>query len=327
MNLELIGLNHYLDKIKQAPSKKMLARIFSEHKTDWDLISEDGPLKGILLNTLRKSMDQSQLPKVGDWVSIEKLSGENKAKIVKVLPRYSTLVRHLKKTQSQQIIATNIDTMFIVLSVDQIFNPLQLNRYLTIALEANIRPVIVINKIDKQSGSDNIQKEILAIHPKQNIIFTSAKTKLGLPELEKIIKPGYTAVLVGNSGTGKSSLVNTLLVDAKQSTKEVSDTGKGQHTTTSRQIFVLTNGGIIIDTPGMRTLEFDPNKQSTTSIFTELNELSRQCKYRNCDHIKSAGCALQTALKQNLISQQQFDQYLNISTKHSQKISYHKSKN
>lgn len=327
MNLEQIGLKHFISKTKLSSQTTNVARIFSEHKTGWDMITSNGPIKGILMNTKRKEMSETQLPKVGDWVVYQKLTGENKAKITEVLPRYSSLVRHLEKKQADQTIATNIDVMLVVLSVDQIFNPLQLNRYLTIALTGKIEPVVVINKIDKQQGEQAIKKEILSIHPKVKIVSTSATLKNGLKKLDEVILSGRTAVLVGNSGTGKSSLVNALLSESKQSTKAVSEYGKGQHTTTSRKMFILPNGGIIIDTPGMRTLELNTEKQSNTSIFTELLEISRKCKYRNCDHIKSAGCALQQALSTKTISQKQFDQFLNLSSKHVSKISYNKSRN
>lgn len=327
MNLEEIGLKHFIEKTKLASKIENMARIFSEHKTDWDIMTIEGPIKGILMNTKRKEMLETDLPKVGDWVIYQKLPGENKAKITTVLPRYSSLVRHLEKKQVNQTIATNIDVMLVVLSVDQIFNPQQLNRYLTIALDGKIEPVILINKTDKQLGEKEIKKEILSIHPQLKIISTSATLKNGLKELDKVILSGRTAVLVGNSGTGKSSLVNALLSESKQSTKAVSEHGKGQHTTTSRKMFILPNGGIIIDTPGMRTLELNSESKSTNSIFSELLALTKKCKFRNCDHIKSAGCALQQALRENTISQKQFDQFLNLSTQHVQKTNYNKSRN
>ncbi len=336
MNLNSIGLNHYLSQIKKSklalPKQSgSLARIFSEHKTGWDLISEQGPIKGILMSSVRKKTAIDDLPKVGDWVVFEKIPTENKAKIIQILPRYTKLVRHIEKKRINQTIATNIDQMFIVLSTDQIFNPSQLNRYLAIALEGKIDPIVIINKIDKQTDSSTnaklITKEIKSIHPNQKIILSSAITKTGLIELDKYIKAGYTGVLVGNSGVGKSSLVNALLEEANQLTNEVSELGKGRHTTTSRKIFVLPSNGIIIDTPGMRTLEFDSTKESSTEIFSNLNSISKNCTYRNCDHIKSAGCALQTALSKKIITVKQLEQFLALSGKHEQKVSYNKSRN
>jgi len=155
----------------------------------------------------------------------------------------------------------------------------------------------------------------------------SAITKTGLKELDKCFKPGSTGVLVGNSGVGKSSLVNALLEEANQLTKEVSELGKGRHTTTSRKIFVLPSKGIIIDTPGMRTLEFDSSSEQYSEIFSTLTSISKNCKYRNCDHVKSAGCALQIALNKKIISAKQLAQYLTLSNNHTKKISYHKSRN
>lgn len=330
MTLKDIGLNHYQKRIKHFPknfSTENIARIFSEHKTDWDIITQTGPSKGIILNSMRKKNDAEKLPKTGDWVRFEKLPGENKSNIIEVLPRYSQLARHLVKTRDWQIIATNIDLMFVVISVDQLFNPQQLNRYLSIAKTAKIDPIILINKTDKQKGAEKLSKEILSIHPKLKIVLTSTKNKTGLKNIENYILPGQTAVLVGNSGVGKSSLINELLIEAKQSTKEVSALGKGRHTTTRRQLFVLPKGGIIIDTPGMRTLELDPEKVNSTEIFSELESLSRQCKFRNCDHIKSAGCAILQALHQKTISKKQYEQFLNLSSKHTAPTNYNKARN
>lgn len=334
MQLKQLDLEHYLTKLKQLKiqhqiSTANLARIFSENKTGWNLTSDSGQLTGILLNSRRRQLNSDSLPKVGDWVQFEKLTGENKAKIIKVLPRFSSLVRHLEKKRINQTIATNIDVMFVVLSVDQIFNPLQLNRYLTIAMDGGITPIVVINKIDQTQNlalAKKIANQILSTHPRLTIIQVSAKSKTGLTSLARQIPTGYSAVLVGNSGVGKSTIVNALLTHANQSTQEVNEFGKGRHTTTSRKVFVLPNGGIIIDTPGMRTLEFDPNKQSENSIFAELTTLSLQCKFKNCEHVKSAGCAIQNALTKKLISAEQLDQFLNLNRKHIRPTSYHKAK-
>lgn len=327
MELTKLGLAYY---IAQQPSSKQLAtqenlgRIFSEHKTDWDMMTAQGPLKGIVLTTMRQKTPATDLPKVGDWVVYEKIPGENKAKIIQTLPRYSVLSRYKIKEEAEQIIAANIDIMFLVLSVDQVYNPMQLNRYLAIAKHGRITPVIVVNKTDKTQGGNKLISEIKKIHPQLAVIQTSAKTKVGLPTLEKNILSGQTAVLVGSSGAGKSSLVNALLADSKQATKNVGSTGQGRHTTTRREMFVLPNGGIIIDTPGMRTLE---TADKSEQVFAELDELSRKCKFRNCDHIKSSGCAFQKALQEKTITESQLKQFIALLNRPTVKPSYHKSRN
>lgn len=330
MNMPLleIGLQYYSKKLPQALAKTRtdnLGRVFSEHKTTWGLITEAGATQGLVLTTMRRQSTPGQLPKVGDWVEFDKISGEDKVKIIKVLPRYSTLSRYQAKHGQEQVIAANIDTMFLVLGLDQPLNAMQLNRYLAIAQNGGVVPVVVINKTDAGRGAQKVELEIRNIHPKLNIIATSAKTKIGLHKLESTIPSGHTAVLVGNSGAGKSSLVNALLSGARQATKKVGTDGRGRHTTTSREMFVLPSGGIIIDTPGMRTLELS-GTVSDGGIFRELEQLSRQCKFRNCDHVKSAGCALQRALAEHSISQKQFSQFLALDAGHVPRPSYNKSR-
>ncbi len=326
MDLIKVGFSHYSKqqpKVKELVTQENLGRIFSEHKTGWDMVTTTGLMKGIILNTLRQKTLPADLPKVGDWVVFEKIPAENKAKILRTLPRYSILSRSKQKGEEEQILATNIDIMFLVLSLDQVFNPMQLNRYLSIARNGNIEPLIVINKTDQSAESNFIKTEVQKIHPNLKIILTSAKTKVGLHELEKNIHTGQTAVLVGNSGAGKSSIVNVLLEESKQATKTVGTDGRGRHTTTRREMFILPNGGIIIDTPGMRTLE---TNTVSSNVFLELENLSHKCKYRNCDHVKSNGCAIQKALQDNLISKTQFEQFLALTKSPIPKPSYHKSK-
>ncbi len=327
MDLNKIGLAHYIKKTRVNIKDQTIGKIFSEHKTEWEIVISDGLIRGVILTSQRKNLNTIDLPKVGDWITYERLPNENKAKIITVLPRYSSLVRHSQKKQNLQTIATNIDIMFVVLSVDQVFNALQLNRYLTIAAQGNIKPVVIINKIDKKIGSAKIISEINSIHSDLKIISVSAKSKNNLSDLEQLILPGRTAVLVGNSGVGKSSLVNVLLKNTNQSTNEVNKFGKGKHTTTRRELFILSNGGIIIDTPGMRTLEVDPDNKSSNSIFVKLDELTNHCKFRNCDHIKSKDCALQDALTKKIITEKQLNQFLNMFSKPQKKFSYNKSRN
>ncbi|QQS22755.1 ribosome small subunit-dependent GTPase A [bacterium] len=325
MDLSNVGLKHYTTqypKLQELATQENLGRIFSEHKTDWDMVTASGPIKGIILTTMRQKTLPADLPKVGDWVVYEIIPGERKAKILRTLPRYSVLSRFKIKDEAEQIIAANIDLMFLVLSVDQIYNAMQLNRYLTIAQNGGITPVIVINKTDKARGANSLAGGIKKLHPTLKIISTSAKTKIGLQELERNISAGQTAVLVGNSGAGKSSIVNALLADSRQATKNVGNEGRGRHTTTRREMFVLPNGGVVIDTPGMRTLE---TSKSSGSIFSELEVLSRNCKFRNCDHIKSSGCALQKALVEKTITEKQLQQFIALTNSPTPRPSYHKS--
>lgn len=307
MTLDKFGLDHYLKKTKQPKPSGPIARIITENKTGWEMIAGSERLEGIVPITFRRSHKANQLPKVGDFVLFEKLNGEAKGKIIVVLPRFSSLSR--QKQHEQQTLATNIDTVVIVLGLDQDYNAHQLDRYLAMAKTGKAEAVVAVNKLDKQTSANNWTNLIHKAHPKLEIFVTSAKTKIGLGKLEKKLISGQTVVFVGNSGAGKSSLINALMEHQTQSTSSVRKDGKGRHTTTRREMFLLPTGAIVIDTPGIRTVELDTQ---TSSIFTDLDELAKQCKFRNCDHVKSSGCAIQAALKSGKISEQQVRQFTRL---------------
>ena len=312
MNLDSVGYQHYITKLKIAEISPLVGRVTTEHKTGWDLYTKKGKLPAIALTTWRKKLQADQLPKVGDFVVYEELPGESKVKITSVLPRFSSLSRILTEQKTTQVLASNIDTAFVVISLDQEINFNQLNRYLLAAKSGKAKVVVVINKTDKSSGAKKLTDQLIEYHPNLKIISTSAKNKTGLDKLEKEIKPQHTIVFIGNSGAGKSSLINLLLSFETQSTGKVREDGKGRHTTTRREMFVLPNGGIVIDTPGIRTVEFTASEDDTNNIFPELQALATKCKFRNCDHQKSSGCALQTAIKTGKVSQEQVNQFLRL---------------
>ncbi len=311
MKLFELGFQKYLSKVR-LDTPELIARITSENKTDWTMVTTNEQLRGIVMNTYRKNNSIENLPKVGDFVLYEKIDNEKKAKIIRVLPRFSSLSRRLPGQNDQvQILATNIDTMFVISGLDQDFNISQLRRYLTMAQSDKIKSVLVINKTDIGSGADTRERLILKQFPKLKILHTSAKIKTGIDELYRLLKPQDTVIFLGSSGAGKSSLINALLSSEKQNTKSVREDGKGRHTTTRREMFLLPNGTIVIDSPGIRTLEVDTSEHSL-QLDDELSELSLNCRFRDCDHIKSEGCAIIEAVENNQISKDQYHNFLKL---------------
>ena len=309
MILTELGLNHYLSQAKLKSVPKQLARVIAENKTDWTMVSANGELRGLIMTTFRNQHRASELPKVGDFVEFQLIPEENKAKIIDVLPRYSMLSRRLPNKTEAQILASNVDTLIVVSGLDQDFQLEQLRRYLTMASAANITAVLVINKTDLGAGAAARELKIKQLFPKLKILHTSTKSKIGLEALYKLMRRGQTVVLIGSSGAGKSSLINSLATATTQATKAVRIDGKGRHTTTRREMFVLPNGAIVVDTPGIRTLEIDvaPDQVPMDELFSKL---AQQCRFRDCDHQKSVGCAVLASVNNGEIAEQQYQNFL-----------------
>lgn len=313
MNLRDYGWSQYQRQTKDSPTEDSVGRIGVEHKTSFVIHSQDGDLDGIILGKFRKNAKSpAEFPKVGDWVQYTQLPNEAKAVIDRVLPRYSLLSRKSAgESQQEQIIATNVDVLFILFGLDQALNPALITRYLSMAYEGGVKPVIILNKTDKIKLSGNAIKQVAAIDPQTQVYGISAKTAIGLHQIEALIEPGKTIVFVGPSGAGKSTLVNALIGQEVQTTGDVRIAdAKGRHTTTRRELFVLPGGGILIDTPGIRELENIGDGQSSQSLYDDCESLAKQCKFRNCDHVQSQGCALLSAVEQGLLDPQRYHGYL-----------------
>lgn len=312
MTLSDFGYQHYLHKLGAIKSKHPTARIIAENKTDWNMISEKGKLKGIIMTSFRKNMLAEQLPKVGDYVEYEPLPNEAKGKITKVLPRFSELARQLTEQQNQtQILATNVDKLIIVSGLDQDFRLDQLRRYLALAASANIETLLVINKTDLNSKAGAREIAVKKIFPNLLTVHTSTKTQIGIATLKARLQPEQTVVFIGSSGAGKSSLINLLITDTEQNTKTVRVDGKGRHTTTRREMFLIPSGAIVVDTPGIRTLEINVSSDELP-IDDIIAELARDCRFRDCDHLKTKYCAVIAALNEKLISDQQYQNFIKL---------------
>ncbi len=315
MDLNNLGWKQYQRKLLPTLSDESVGRVGIENKTNFIMHTLDGDLQGIIQGKFRHTAkSQSEFPKVGDWVVYDKLQNENKAIIQKVLPRYSLIARKAAgDSTAAQIIAANVDTLFIVMGLDQEFNAPLLERYLSMAYEGGVEPVVVLNKTDKAKYVATTKKKAEAVAPGVAVYAMSAKTELGLHQIEALIEPGRTITFVGPSGAGKSTLINALIGSAVQETGDVRVTdSKGRHTTTRREMFVLKSGGILIDTPGIRELETLSTEDTVKTMFTDIEKLAKQCRYKDCDHINSRGCKVKEALTDGKLSGERYDNYLKL---------------
>lgn len=261
---------------------------------------------------LHRRPSPAHLPKVGDWVACAPLAAEDKVLIHRVLPRRTQIVRKLAgRDVGEQVLATNIDVAFIVQALDQTFNPRRLERFLVMVNEGGAQPVVVLNKADLCGQLEARLAEAHTACGTAPLIVTCAVTGRGTREIASHVKPGRTAVFIGTSGVGKSSLINQLYGDPIQATLEVRERdAKGRHSTTWRELIPLPCGGLVIDTPGMR--EFHMWLASEGATFPDIDTLAAGCQFRNCSHTAEKGCAVLAAVAAGTLPRGRHESYVKL---------------
>lgn len=246
---------------------------------------------------------------VGDWILIPH-EGERP---LRILDRETVLIRKAAgKRTNDQTIAANVDTLFIVMSCDQDFNTSRLERYLALAYEAKIQPVIILTKSDLTDDADSFKKQAQVLQSTLRVECVNAKESASLSPLRNLCTEGHTIALVGSSGVGKSTLINSL-TDAEQLTAAVrEEDGKGQHTTTSRSLHLLNDGGILIDTPGIRELQLSDCETGIEDAFDDVMQFITQCKFNNCQHETEKVCGIKIALESGELEQRRWENYLKL---------------
>lgn len=276
------------------------ARVALEHKHAYELVSPQGEFGAECTGRLLHHADnRAALPAVGDWVAVRLRPGEARADIHAVLPRRTKFSRAtVDDTGTEQIVATNVDTLLLVTALDQNYNLRRIERYLAVAWESGAQPVVVLNKSDLHPDPAAAQAEVESIALGSAVITLSAQCDDGIAALDPWLVPGKTLALLGSSGVGKSTLINRILGTHRQLTAEISEAvGKGRHTTTHRELLVAPSGVLVIDTPGMRELQlWDTDVVAVDTTFAEVAQLIARCRFSDCSHRSEPGCAVQAAL-------------------------------
>ncbi len=256
----------------------------------------------------------SKLPKVGDWVAVKLVPNEEKAMIQAVLPRRTQLCRKMTgRATTEHILATNIDTAFMVAAADATFNAARLEQMLVMAHESGARPVVLLNKIDLCADLDAKLADATRVAGGALVLAVCALTGRGVKKLAQLIKPGDTAVFIGTSGVGKSTLINRLYGEDIQATVEVrTNDAKGRHTTSWREMIFLPQGGVVIDTPGMREFHIWIAGEGSKQAFPEVDALSVGCRFRDCTHTKENKCAVIDALAAGTLPRERYDGFLKL---------------
>tara|TARA_B100000508_G_scaffold59047_1_gene45825 strand:+ start:3038 stop:4030 length:993 start_codon:yes stop_codon:yes gene_type:complete len=284
-------------------------RVIEVHRTNIIVKSGDNEFTATVRGTFHQD---GEFPKVGDNVVFEKLT-DDQAVITKVLERKNVIARRAADSDEEQIIVTNVDLVGVVMGLDGDFNISRLERYLQLAAQSETKVVVILNKKDVAADFDNQVREVKSAAGDVPVLTTAAVTGEGLEELKSFFSAGTTAVLLGSSGSGKSTITNWLLEENRQIVQEIrEDDSRGRHTTTSRQLFALPNGGFIIDTPGMRELGMIGDESSDTELWQRVGSMVEQCRFRNCDHDKSAGCAVLAAVESGRLTSREVKQYLKL---------------
>lgn len=254
-----------------------------------------------------------QFPAVGDWVAVRRREGSERADIQAVLPRRTKFSRRASGSEEiEQIIAANIDTVFLVSGLDQNFNPKRIQRFLVAARESGAEAVIILNKSDVCADPDAVRREIEVLVPGVPVLVTSTATRKGLKALTSVYAlPGRTLAFIGSSGVGKSSLINSLVRDPEAlPTGEVREKdSKGRHTTTRRELVQSPAGALVIDTPGMRELQLWGQEDGVAEAFADITALAAQCRFGNCGHSNEPGCAVRAAVAAGTLEASRFESY------------------
>ncbi|MGJ5641136.1 ribosome small subunit-dependent GTPase A [Formosa sp. S-31] len=318
MTLQDLGYTSQLETYRQEQQLGGfgIGRVTMEHKDRYTVHTGATELDCELIGNLRfNATSRNDLPAVGDWVAISEYD-EGKALIHAVLPRYSILERQaVDKFGEKQIIACNINFGLIVQSVNRDFNINRLERYLTLCYASGITPIIVISKTDliDEQELNTILKQLNNRIKNVSIVPLSNTTGTGLEAMLKLMQKGKTYCLLGSSGVGKSSLINSLSGESRMKTGTISDSiDRGKHVTTHRELLVLANGSILIDNPGMREVGITERSGGLEHTFETIYTLTQKCKYSDCTHTTEKGCAVITALEQGDIDQASFENFLKM---------------
>jgi ribosome biogenesis GTPase len=313
-NLKLLGWDQFFEGHFQpyAASGYAAGRVASEYKHFCCVYSESGKVLGEIAGRLRhEALGRADLPVVGDWVVIRPSPESGKVTIHAVLPRKSKFTRKMAGARTEpQIVGANIDTVFLITSLNEDFNPRRVERYLIVAWESGARPIVILSKSDLCDETQARIQEIRSVAGDVPIHAVSVVRREGLDELDPYLKQGRTVALLGSSGVGKSSLINHWLGHEYLTVQDIREhDGRGRHTTTHRELIVLPQGGLVLDTPGMRELQLWDGESGLHLAFADIETIAGRCYFSDCRHQDEPRCAIREALADGALDTARYQSY------------------
>lgn len=314
-NLYKIGLTDRFEQEATIYEGLYLARVSVQHKDLYKVVTENGEIQAEISGKIGfMSKDNSDYPAVGDWVMVDRTNDSSGHAIIHhILRRKSVFERKAAGTSHQsQIVAANIDTVFICMSLNNDFNLRRLERYLSIAWDSMATPVVVLTKSDLCDDIAAKLAEVYSVAIGVNVLVTTSMHDDGYTSINNYLGKGTTVAFIGSSGVGKSTLINRMTGSDILATQEIGEDDKGKHTTTYRQLIALPNGGVVIDTPGMRELQIESADLSKS--FADIEELAQNCRFNDCTHHSEPGCAVRSAIEKGILSAERLRSYKKLQT-------------
>lgn len=308
IDMRMYGLS---DRFTKEFEGHTISRILSQEKGIYHIVAEKGEKLGEISGKLRyNALTISEFPAVGDFVIVDWNEKGGNAVIHHVLPRKSCFTRKAAgDARNEQVVAANIDTIFLCMSLNNDFNLRRLERYLSIAWDSGAVPVIVLTKADLCTDLEGRLYDVSAVAMGVDVLTTTAEEEKGYEQILTYIDSGKTVAFIGSSGVGKSTMINCLLGENRLDTNGLRNDDKGRHTTTRRELILLPNGGMVIDTPGMRELGMWDAGEGIDRTFSDIDKLSEECRFHDCTHSGEPGCAIQRALDDGVLSMDRWQSY------------------
>ncbi|HEY7258068.1 MAG TPA: ribosome small subunit-dependent GTPase A [Gaiellales bacterium] len=313
MNIASLGWGDALAETFQEHADAGLrpGRVAIQHRGAYVLLTEDGEVWAGVRGRLRHAADSTaDLPAVGDWVAYDHPEGAERAAVHAILPRRSAFRRKQAGYETaEQVVAANVDVLFLVTSLNQDLNVRRIERYMTLAWESGADPVVVLTKADLCADVQTAVALVETVTFGVPVHVTSALTGEGFDALRAHLEGGRTGAAVGSSGVGKSTLINHLAGEERLATRDIRSDGRGRHTTTHRELIVLPGTGCVIDTPGMRELQLWDSEEGLEKAFEDVETLILECRFSDCAHETEPGCAVRSALDDGRLESERFESY------------------